>query len=54
MWDTAGLEGAALHLVSGDRDAPNWLSKLEVLKKLLVDQGTSGWYFCTAVVQLAV
>ena len=39
MWDTSGLQGAALHLVGGDRDAPNWLSKLEVVKKLLVDQG---------------
>lgn len=38
MWNTDGLQGAALHLVAGDRDAPNWLSKLEVLKKLLVDQ----------------
>ena len=39
VWDTSGLQGAALHLVGGDRDAPNWLSKLEVVKKLLVDQG---------------
>ncbi|PRW57887.1 water chloroplastic isoform A [Chlorella sorokiniana] len=38
VWNTDGLQGAALHLVAGDRDAPNWLSKLEVLKTLLVDQ----------------
>ena len=38
VWNTDGLQGAALHLVAGDRDAPNWLSKLEVLKKLLVDK----------------
>ena len=41
VWDTAGLQGAALHLVAGDRDAANWLGKLEVVKQLLVDQG--GW-----------
>lgn len=39
VWNTSGLRGPALHLVEGDRDAPNWLSKLEVLKKLLVDKG---------------
>jgi hypothetical protein len=45
VWDTSGLQGPALHLVSGDRDAANWLAKLEVLKKLLVDQGGCplGW-----------
>ncbi|KAL4433837.1 hypothetical protein ABPG75_000278 [Micractinium tetrahymenae] len=36
-WDTSGLDGAALHLVGGDRDAANWLNKLAVVKSLLVD-----------------
>lgn len=38
-WDTNGLQGAALQLVEGDRDAANWLAKLAVLKSLLVDSG---------------
>ncbi|KAL4852989.1 Phosphoglucan [Chlorella vulgaris] len=37
VWDTSGLEGGVLHLVEGDRDAANWLAKMEVVKKLLVD-----------------
>ncbi|PSC69113.1 water chloroplastic [Micractinium conductrix] len=37
-WSTGGLEGPALHLVAGDREAPNWLAKLGVVKELLVDQ----------------
>lgn len=39
MWNTSGLQGPALHLVEGDRDAANWLAKLAVLKSLLVDSG---------------
>lgn len=39
VWDTSGLEGGVLHLVEGDRDAANWLAKMEVVKKLLVDSG---------------
>lgn len=42
MWDIAGLQGPALHLVEGDRDAANWLGKLEVVKTLLVDKGGGG------------
>lgn len=36
-WDTNGLEGAALRLVSGDREASSWLRKLQMVKDLLVD-----------------
>lgn len=36
-WDTTGLTGAALDLVKGDKNAGNWLNKLELTKKLLVD-----------------
>ncbi|XP_002518612.2 phosphoglucan, water dikinase, chloroplastic [Ricinus communis] len=35
-WDTSGLEGLALALVEGDRDARNWWRKLEVVRQLLV------------------
>lgn len=37
IWNTSGLEGAALKLVAGDRDAPSWLNKLELAKRTLVD-----------------
>jgi len=37
IWNTSGLEGVALKLVEGDRDAPSWLNKLSLAKKLLVD-----------------
>ncbi|KAL4419085.1 hypothetical protein ABPG77_010024, partial [Micractinium sp. CCAP 211/92] len=37
VWDTSGLQGPALHLVGGDKDAANWLAKLAVVKSLLVD-----------------
>jgi phosphoglucan,water dikinase len=37
-WDTSGLApGPVLDLVEGDRDAANWLAKLGVARKLLVD-----------------
>uniref|UniRef100_A0A061RNS8 Phosphoglucan, water dikinase n=2 Tax=Tetraselmis sp. GSL018 TaxID=582737 RepID=A0A061RNS8_9CHLO len=36
-WDTAGLEGAALALVQGDRKAASWLQKLKVVEELLVE-----------------
>jgi phosphoglucan,water dikinase len=36
-WDINGLEGAALRLVSGDREASSWLRKLQMVKDLLVD-----------------
>ena len=39
MWNTEGLQGAALQLVEGDRDAANWLGKLGLVKQLLVDSG---------------
>lgn len=35
-WDTSGLEGLALKLVEGDRNARNWWRKLEVVRDLLV------------------
>ncbi|XP_050141844.1 phosphoglucan, water dikinase, chloroplastic [Malus sylvestris] len=35
-WDTSGLEGLALKLVEGDRNARNWWKKLEVVRDLLV------------------
>jgi len=38
VWDTTGLEGAALHIVSSDQKAASWLGKIEAVKKLLVDQ----------------
>jgi phosphoglucan,water dikinase len=37
-WNTQGLEGPALTLVEGDRDAGNWLGKLEVVKSIIVDR----------------
>lgn len=37
IWNTSGLQGAALQFVQGDRDAPSWLNKLSLAKKLLVD-----------------
>lgn len=36
-WDTSGLEGVALKLVEGDRNARNWWRKLEVVRELLVE-----------------
>ncbi|KAF8402196.1 hypothetical protein HHK36_013148 [Tetracentron sinense] len=35
-WDTGGLQGLALKLVEGDRNARNWRRKLEVVCELLV------------------
>ena len=51
-WDTSGLQGPALHLVGGDRDAANWLGKLEVVNRLLVDNG--GCRLACAVLLCAV
>ncbi|PSS35912.1 Phosphoglucan, water dikinase [Actinidia chinensis var. chinensis] len=36
-WDTSGLEGLALKLVEGDRNARNWRQKLEVVRDLVVE-----------------
>ncbi|PIN06610.1 Phosphoglucan, water dikinase [Handroanthus impetiginosus] len=36
-WDTSGLEGIALKLVEGDRNARNWWRKLEVVRELVVE-----------------
>ncbi|KAK3414637.1 hypothetical protein EUGRSUZ_H00494 [Eucalyptus grandis] len=36
-WDTSGLEGVALKLVEGDRNARNWWRKLEVVRELIVE-----------------
>lgn len=37
-WDTSGLSpGPVMDLVKGDEGAPNWLAKLGVARKLLVD-----------------
>jgi phosphoglucan,water dikinase len=41
-WDTAGLAGAALAVVEGDRGAGSWLKKLGVAKALLVDAAPGG------------
>lgn len=38
QWNTSGLEGAALRIVSADERAASWLAKMEVVKKLLVDE----------------
>ncbi|PKA66121.1 Phosphoglucan, water dikinase, chloroplastic [Apostasia shenzhenica] len=35
-WDTEGVDGIALQLVEGDRNARNWWRKLEVVRSLLV------------------
>ncbi|KAG6582037.1 Phosphoglucan, water dikinase, chloroplastic, partial [Cucurbita argyrosperma subsp. sororia] len=37
IWDTSGLEGLALQLVEGDKNARNWRRKLEVVRELLVE-----------------
>ncbi|KAL4513385.1 hypothetical protein Ndes2437B_g00596 [Nannochloris sp. 'desiccata'] len=37
IWNTSGLDGIALKLVEGDRDAPSWLNKLSLAKTMLVD-----------------
>lgn len=37
-WDTDGLSGASLRLVQGDRDASNWLKKLELARNIIVDR----------------
>ncbi|XP_021805227.1 phosphoglucan, water dikinase, chloroplastic [Prunus avium] len=41
IWDTSGLEGLALKLVEGDRNARNWWQKLEVVRDLLVGSSQS-------------
>ncbi|KAK9082642.1 hypothetical protein Scep_029113 [Stephania cephalantha] len=41
-WDTEGLEGLALKLVEGDRNARNWWRKLDVVRELLVGSLESG------------
>ncbi|KAJ4968179.1 hypothetical protein NE237_014880 [Protea cynaroides] len=41
-WNTKGLEGLALKLVEGDRNARNWWRKLEVVRELLVGSLESG------------
>eukprot|EP00195_Chlamydomonas_chlamydogama_P004953 CAMPEP_0202902464 /NCGR_PEP_ID=MMETSP1392-20130828/16864_1 /ASSEMBLY_ACC=CAM_ASM_000868 /TAXON_ID=225041 /ORGANISM="Chlamydomonas chlamydogama, Strain SAG 11-48b" /LENGTH=1205 /DNA_ID=CAMNT_0049589227 /DNA_START=175 /DNA_END=3794 /DNA_ORIENTATION=- len=38
VWNTNGLEGVALELVKGDKEASNWLSKLGLQKRMLVDR----------------
>lgn len=38
VWNTDGLEGAALAYVKGDRDAGSWLGKLELAKTIIVDK----------------
>ena len=38
VWKTDGLQGAALQFVQGDSTAPSWLNKLDVAKRLLVDE----------------
>lgn len=38
VWHADGLEGAARALVLGDEKAPSWLQKLEVVKRVLVDE----------------
>lgn len=35
VWETTGLEGAALVVVEGDRESGSWLQKLKFLKELL-------------------
>lgn len=37
-WDTDGLSGTSLRLVQGDRDASNWLKKLELARDVIVDR----------------
>eukprot|EP00803_Ostreobium_quekettii_P004598 evm.model.scf_1052.1 EVM.evm.TU.scf_1052.1 scf_1052:16591-22201(-) len=37
MWRTEGLEGVAKALVEGDREAGSWLEKLQLVKRVLVD-----------------
>ena len=41
VWDSAGLAAgsAARAVVEGDRGAPNWLAKLELVKRLAVGLG---------------
>ncbi|KAK9088030.1 hypothetical protein Syun_030424 [Stephania yunnanensis] len=41
-WDTEGLEGLAVKLVEGDRNARNWWRKLDVVRELLVGSLESG------------
>ncbi|KAK9146046.1 hypothetical protein Sjap_005949 [Stephania japonica] len=41
-WDTEGLEGLALKLVEGDRNARNWWRKLDVVRELIVASLESG------------
>ncbi|XP_038995104.1 phosphoglucan, water dikinase, chloroplastic-like isoform X2 [Hibiscus syriacus] len=41
-WDTTGLEGLALKLVEGDKNARNWWRKLEVVRELLVGSLQNG------------
>ena len=38
QWKTDGLDGVALKIVQGDREAGNWLSKLELAKNTIVDR----------------
>ncbi|GFR50578.1 hypothetical protein Agub_g12852 [Astrephomene gubernaculifera] len=37
VWRTEGLSGVELELVRGDAEAPSWLKKLSLQKRLLVD-----------------
>jgi len=41
-WDAGGLDGPALSLVEGDRDAGSWRKKLEVVERLLRAEGEAG------------
>ncbi|XP_048131411.1 phosphoglucan, water dikinase, chloroplastic isoform X2 [Rhodamnia argentea] len=41
-WDTSSLEGLALKLVEGDRNARNWWRKLEVVRELIVESLQGG------------
>ncbi|EPS59827.1 glucan/water dikinase, partial [Genlisea aurea] len=41
-WDTDGLDGIALKLVEGDRNARNWWRKLEVVRGIIVENIEDG------------
>lgn len=41
-WDAGGLDGPALSLVEGDKDAGSWRKKLEVVERLLRAEGEAG------------
>ncbi|CAL8462111.1 g1642 [Coccomyxa elongata] len=41
VWSTEGLDGAALAIVKGDEKAGSWLQKMQVAKKVLIDEAPS-------------